>query len=311
MSGSSGSQKVTTNTKLPAWYETEAKDAIGQANAAADYIAHPYMGNNVAAMDPWTTQAINATGQNMGSTNAAYGQAGQTAANVAGYTPQNFLSGNISAYMNPYTQNVENAALDNMGRAYQQNLNAIGDQAIGAHAFGGSRHGVAEGVAAAENARQMGDLSAQLRSQGYSDAAGRWQQDQTNAYNAQGLNLQGAQAQGSLAGQGQNAYLQGLQAAMSGGQMNQQQQQAYLQQQADQYNAMRQVPLEQLNYMLSALGGTQVPTSSTTKTPTSGSWLGGAAGGALAGASAGAAFGPWGAGIGGILGGIGGGFAGA
>jgi hypothetical protein len=52
--------------------------------------------------------------------------------------------------------------------------------------------------------------------------------------------------------------------------------------------------------MLAALGGTQVPTTSTQKTPTSGNWLTGAAGGALAGAS----MGPWGMLGGGILGGI-------
>ena len=36
-------------------------------------------------------------------------QAGQTAANVAGYTPGSFLTGNIGAYMNPYLQQVEQA----------------------------------------------------------------------------------------------------------------------------------------------------------------------------------------------------------
>ena len=63
---------------------------------------------------------------------------------------------------------------------------------------------------------------------------------------------------------------------------------------------MANIPAQQLNLMLAALGGTQVPTTSTQKTPTSGNWLTGAAGGALAGAS----MGPWGMLGGGILGGI-------
>ena len=300
MGKSSGNQKTTTQTKLPKWYDSASQDAIKFANNAADNLASPYMGNTVAGLDPMTSRAIGLTGANVGSTNAAFAQAGQTAANVAGYVPQNFLQGDISRYMNPYIQNVENAAMDNMGRAYQQNVNSIGDQASNAHAFGGSRHGIAEGVAASENARQMGDLSAQLRSQGYTQASGMMQSDMDRAMEGQRLNLQGAQEQGNLAASGQQEYLRSLQAAIAGGQLNQQQAQALLQQQADQYNAMRQMPNEQLNLRLSALGGTQVPTSTSTRTPTSGNFLTGAAGGALAGMS----MGPWGALAGGILGGV-------
>jgi hypothetical protein len=279
MGKTQGSQTTTQKTELPAWYTTPAKKALNLADQAAQNIAQPYMGNTVAGLDPMQSQAISATGANIGSTNAAYGQAGQTAAGVANWKPDSFLQGDMSAYMNPYIQNVENAALDNMNRAYKQNVNTIGDQALGANAFGGSRHGIAEGVAAAENARQMGDLSAQLRSQGYNDAAGRWQQDQTNAYNAQGLNLQAAGQQGSLAAGQQAAYLQSLNSALAAGQINQSQAQSYLDQAQNQYNAMRQVPTDQLNLYLAALSGTQVPTSSTTKQPTTGNSFGQALGG--------------------------------
>lgn len=270
MGKSSGNQTVTQKTELPSWYTGPAKEAIKFSQEAAKNISSPYMGNTVAGLDPLQQQAISLTGQNIGSTNQAFQQAGQTAANVAGYRPDSFLSGNMSAYMNPYIQNVENAALDNMNRAYKQNLNAIGDQAFNANAFGGSRQALAEGIAAAENARQMGDLSAQLRSQGYNDAAARWQQDQTNAYNAQGLNLQGATTQGNLASGMQQAYLQSINSALAAGQINQDQAQKYLDQAQSQYDAMRNVPLEQLNIMLSALGGTQVPTTSKTSQPTTG-----------------------------------------
>jgi hypothetical protein len=300
MGKSQGNQTVTNKTTLPEWYTGPAKAMMDQAQAAAANIAKPYQGNTVAGLDPITGQAINRTAANMGSTNAAFAQAGQTAANVGGYTPQNFLSGNIGAYMNPYIQNVENAALGNMDRAYRQNINTIGDQALTAGAFGGSRQGVAEGVAASENARQMGDLSAQLRAQGYGQASGQMTADMDRALTGQRLNLEGAQMQGNLAGAGQSAYLQSLQQAMAAGQINQSQAQALLDQNASRYDAMANIPANQLNLMLAALSGTQVPTTSTTKTPTSGNWLTGAAGGALAGAS----MGPWGMLGGGILGGI-------
>jgi hypothetical protein len=300
MGKSQGDQTVTNKTELPSWYTGPAKAMMDQAQAAAANIARPYQGNTVAGLDPMTQQAVSYTGANMGSTNPAYAQAGQTAANVAGYTPGSFLTGNIGAYMNPYIQNVEQAALGNMDNAYRQNLNTIGDRAINANAFGGSRQGVAEGVAASENARQMGDLSAQLRAQGYGQAGTMMQSDMDRSMRGQELNLNAATTQGNLATGGQAAYLQGLQSAVAAGQINQEQAQQLLNQNVSRYDAMSNIPANQLNLMLAALGGTQVPTTSTQKTPTSGNWLTGAAGGALAGAS----MGPWGMLGGGILGGI-------
>jgi hypothetical protein len=300
-----GTQKVVNETKLPAWYEAASKGAINFANQAASNIAMPYMGNTVAGLDPMQQQAIGLTGQNIGSTNPAFAQAGQTAANVANYTPGNFLQGDVGAYMNPYLQNVEQAALGNMDRAYRQNLNTIADGAINAGAFGGSRQGVAEGVAASENARQMGDLSAQLRAQGYGQAAGMMQSDMDRQMAGQGMNLQAAGLQGNLAASGQQANLQGIQAALSAGQINQAQAQALLNQEQSQYDAMRNVPLEQLNIRMAPLGGMQVGSSATQTTPTSGgSPLTGALGGALTGASL---FGAGGAlaGTAGITGGMG------
>lgn len=273
MGKSSGNQTVTQKTQLPYWYSNAAQNAISFAGQAADNIAKPYLGNTVAPVDPLTGQAINLTGQNIGSTNQAFSQAQGGASGVMNYTPNTFLTGNIDAYMTPYIQNVENAALTNMDRAYRQNLNTIGDQAIGAHAFGGSRQGVAEGVAAAENARQMGDLSAQLRSAGFGQASSMMQSDMDRQLQGANLNLQGAGQLGNLAAAGQQEYLRGLQSAIAAGQLNQQQAQALLDQKASQYDAMRNVPLEQLNIMLSALGGTQVPSSSQTKTPTTGNSL--------------------------------------
>jgi hypothetical protein len=310
MGKNKGNQKQTTvsNTTMPSWYTSGASGAISFADNAATNLMNPYSGNTVADMDPLTQQAIGLTGQNVGSTNPAFAQAGQTAAGVAGYQPGNFLQGNVGAYMNPYLQNVEQAALGNLNQGFQQSLNTIADRAINAGAFGGSRQGVAEGVAAAETARQAGDLSAQLRSQGYGQAAGLMQSDMDRAMQGQQLNLQAAGMQGNLAAAGQEANLQGIQAALAAGQINQAQAQALLDQQRSQYDALRNMPLEQLNIKLAALGGVQVPTSTTqtSNTPTSGNSLVGAAGGALSGAATGSAFGPIGTGVGAVVGGLGG-----
>lgn len=316
MGKSQGDQQVTTNTKFPSWYTDVAKTAMDQARAASANLAQPYQGNTVAGLDPLQRQAIAATGANMGATNAGFGAAQGGATRAMNYNPMgvnagSFLQGNVGAYMNPYIQNVESQALGNMERAYRQNLNTIGDQAINARAFGGSRQGIAEGVAAAENARSMGDLSAQLRAQGYSQATDLMGQDMARSMQAQmanqnaglqgaQLNLSAANSLGDLTASGQTAYLQGLQQAMSAGGMNRDYEQALLNQDINRYDAMSNIPQNQLNILLAALGGTQVPTSTTQRTPTSGNFLTGAAGGALAGAP----FGPLGMLGGGLLGGI-------
>lgn len=308
MGKTSGEQTVTQKTQLPKWYDSAAQNAISSANTAANDLAMPYMGNTVAGLDPLQQRAIGLTGQNIGATNGAFNQAIGTTSEAQGYRPDSFLTGDVNAYMNPYIQNVEQAALNNMQQGFAGTLNQIGDRAINAGAFGGSRQGVAEGAAAAEAARQYGDFSAQLRAQGYQNAQGMMTNDMNRNLQGEQLNLQAAGMQGDLAQTGQAAYLQSLQSALAAGQINQQQAQALLAQSQSQYDAMRNYPLEQLNIRLAALGGTQVPTSSTTTTPTTGSTAGSVLGGALSGLSTGASlFGAGGAlaGAGGITGGMG------
>ena len=51
---------------------------------------------------------------------------------------------NIGQFMNPFTQNVTNRAMADIGTAQQMAQNQLGAQATQARAFGGSRHGVAD-----------------------------------------------------------------------------------------------------------------------------------------------------------------------
>jgi hypothetical protein len=392
MGKSQGTQKTTQTTELPKWYTDAAKSNIKFAGEAADNLSMPYMGNTVAGLDPIQQQAINAAGANIGSTNAGFQQAAGGAQAAMGYNPQqvgtgyqasmvdtnfnpqqisagqqgydyqpnqvkgsNFLEGDVGAYMSPYIQNVEQAAMKNMGQQLQQGINQIGDSALNAKAFGGSRQGVREGVAISDAARQMGDFSAGLRNQAFGQAQSMMQSDmdrrmqgdlanqqagmgnaqfganigmqniqnqlqagQSNqnawyqgaalnqqgqqanqqagyqgaALNQQGalanqqaglqganLNLQGSQQLGQLTSDQQGAYLQSLNSALAAGQINQQQHQALLDQQQTQYDAMRNVPLEQLNIRMAPLQGVQVPTSTTSKTPTTGNGFMSALGG--------------------------------
>ena len=115
---------------------------------------------------------------------------------TTGYTPtqvaaQTMPEGDIKAYMNPYIQEVEKGALRSARTQLQQGLNTIGDQALRSGAFGGSRQGISEGVATSEAAQKIGDLSAALRAQGYTQAQGFLSADQQRNLQAQMAN-QGA-----------------------------------------------------------------------------------------------------------------------
>lgn len=86
------------------------------------------------------------------------------------------LSGNqgaVDQLMNPYLNNVVDATRGDYDNLRARTSQGINDQATAARAFGGSRHGVAEGVALGEVGRAEGSTLAGLRYQGFNDAMGR------------------------------------------------------------------------------------------------------------------------------------------
>ena len=129
----------------------------------------------------------------------------------------------MSQYMNPYTQDVIDRTQADIARQQEMGLNQLGAQATAARAFGGSRHGVAEGVAMGEYGRAMGDIAAQQRAQGFQTALGAAQQDVGNQLQA---NLAAQQLRGQYAmanlDAGTRMALANQQAQMEAQRLNQQ-----------------------------------------------------------------------------------------
>jgi hypothetical protein len=98
------------------------------------------------------------------------------------------LTGNVNAYMNPYTSAVIDQSMSDIDRARQMQQQGINAQALSRGAFGGSRQAVAE----AENNRNFMDQQARtiagLRQQGFDTAAGLMQQDLNRAANISQFN---------------------------------------------------------------------------------------------------------------------------
>lgn len=235
-------QTVTQRTEIPAWLEGVTRENIARADAISNQPYQPYTGQLIAGFAPEQEAAFQYAAGGVGQTQPYFNAAmNQTAAGL-NYQPlsvapgqvdyqtvrgptvtaQNFLQGDIGGYMNPYISNVENAALSRLEGATQQAVNRLGDQALAARAFGGSRQGIAEGVALGEAARSAGELSANLRSQGFNQAAALMQADQARALQADSLSAQLAQ-QANLANQatGMQAGTFNAQQALQAQQLNQ------------------------------------------------------------------------------------------
>lgn len=76
----------------------------------------------------------------------------------------------LTPYLNPFTQNVIDTTQAQMDKALQTAINATGDRATAASAYGGDRHGIAEGVTNAEYVDQAAQMASQLYYQNHMQA---------------------------------------------------------------------------------------------------------------------------------------------
>lgn len=204
----------STSVSLPGWMSNDLQTLSSRAMGMVD---NPY--------PTWTGPSY------IGLTDAQQGAMGATA-DIAGYQPQQVTAGtlpqvDLSQYMNPYTQDVINAANADIDRATAQAQQQASGRAAQAGAFGGDRAAIEQAELAGQGIRTKANTSAQLYSQGYTQAQQAAQQDlarqlQASTTNA-GLGLQGAQlglgAAQQLFGQGEV----GRQAQTTGLQFEQQQ----------------------------------------------------------------------------------------
>lgn len=162
---------------------------------------------------------------------------------------------NVGAYANPYTGAVINRTQQDIARQQEMASNQLGAQATAASAYGGSRHGVAEGVMAGEYGRMSGDIAAQQNQANYAQALQAAMADRQARL--------GAASQ--LGGLGQQAFqtgqaIQGQQSQQ--GLLQQGIQQALIDAAKGQYAGYTSAPTTALQAPLAALGVT--PNQSTT-----------------------------------------------
>jgi hypothetical protein len=302
----------TSKVELPAWVNEASQANYGLAQQIAGRPLEQYTGQQVASPGAMTTQGYDQIQKSIGSTDPLYAKAtgmldqtgGQFAKATGAYDAAtgvqneaaNIYRGtagplDVQKYLNPYTQEVEQRAIGNAETALDKQLTA---QRLGANAaagFGGSRGEVGNAVLGAEGVRGIGDLSAQLRKQGFDTAWTTGLADRASQQAAgagllgvgQGLQGSGAGYLGTAAGM-QNAATgygntaAGMKAAqgqdiaslLQGGQQQQTQQQNELNAAMKQFYEKRDYPVEGLNMRLAALGMSPYgKTETTNKTATS------------------------------------------
>ncbi len=298
--------KSQTVTTMPDKDTLGWNNEVRQAARDATGVYQPYGGQEVAGFNPMMNAATQQVGQqqqqygnymNQGAVQQLYGnQYGQ-----AGQTGMQALAGDPNAskqMMNPFEQQVVDRVTGDYGRLNAQAQMGINDQATKSGAFGGSRHGVASGVASGEIARGLGDQIAGLRNQGFTDAMGR----------AQGLANLGLggyqQAQNAL---GYQSDLLGQQNRLTGQQYGMGNDRRMLgQQQLDvnrrNFDQQQNWDVRNFDIMRGASG---LPGGSTQSQPLYNNGAAGFLGGAATGAGIGSmAGGPLGAGIGALGGGV-------
>jgi hypothetical protein len=149
-----------------------------------------------------TTQADQG---NQYSGQAAQGYLGAQAAGQQGTNAM--TTGNYSQFMNPYQQSVINPMLQQFQQQNQGLMSGVDSNATAQGAFGGSRNGVAEGSALAQNQMNQNQQLGNLEYQGFGAATNQALQQANLGMGAsqslQNLGAQNAMLPGQILAQGQ------------------------------------------------------------------------------------------------------------
>ena len=187
-------QNSSTNTSqyIPAWLENASQAGVANAGRLLGQPTQAYTGQIAPDMNADQLSAGNMIRSSVGAYQPYFDEAANmtrasatAAPNVQAATFGQGLQGAIDNYMNPYVSNVIDSVRDMSQGNLERSLNQTRDQAISARAFGGSRHGVQEGIATAQNNRDTNNLIANLLSSGYDRATGLMGQDISNNLQSQ------------------------------------------------------------------------------------------------------------------------------
>lgn len=235
VSESSVDVPIGTESSLSSWAGDYVVDMLGQGKALGNQEYQAYEGPLTAGTSSIQDQAFTGISQ---LNNPLSG--GSVTNQMGTFTPDQ-----ATAFMNPYTDQVIDRTAADMRR--QSQIDALQDRTAmtQAGAFGGSRDALLRAERASNLSRNIGDMSAEQRSLGYTQAMDRAKAAQEMA-NQYGFDVLASQAK---AGQEQRGIMSEGIAADYG-----------------QFREERDYPYKQVQYMQSLLQDLPIAASSTTYT---------------------------------------------
>lgn len=189
------------------------------------------MGGTSAGVNPAVQQQTQQTlqqmwGQGQNLHNAAAQTAGQVGqqiqqGNAATAPGMNFLTGGdvLRPDSNPFLQQAIQAATTPIVQNFQERvMPGIASEAVSAGGFGGSRQGVAEGIASRGMSQAVGDVASSMSNQNYQAGLQAMLGGLNTQVGQQGQNLQATLGAGNLTNQAASQIMQSI---LGGGQLQQ------------------------------------------------------------------------------------------
>ena len=271
MSGGGKTQTSTSSVQIPpeVLARYNAVNARAENVASTPFQAYSYDPNAfVAPMTETQNAAIGQIGQASGMAQP-YFQTG-AAATLGGMGSANLGELDTNKYMSPYLQNVVQSTADILGQQNRQDMSGALGTAIQSGAGFGDRSGIAAANLNRQQMMGMGSTIGNLLNQGYTQAQGVAQQQQSADLAARQANLarllQGGQNIGQLGAGAQGAALAGSQALLGAGTQEQQTEQAGKSALYNQYQQERAYPFQVSQFLGNLAMGTGALSGSTTQT---------------------------------------------
>ena len=258
----------TVGSEIPKELAPYYKDILGKAQALyEDKTAEgyqPYTGPSLAEFTPEQQQAFTGISGLQGLTAPKFDEAAQLTRDAA--AP--ITTEQITEYMNPYQQAVVDIEKREAQKTYEsQVVPQLAQQAAQSQAFGGSRQGILEGMAADTQQRLLADIQAKGSAQAYQDAVQRLEAERSRT----------GQAAGQLATMAPNQFktrLGEIGALQTVGEEKQKLTQQALNEAYAQYLKEQQYPYETMGRYQSVVTGAPLSTTQYVPPPVAGPSIG-------------------------------------
>jgi|TARA_B100000085_G_C18561673_1_gene519813 hypothetical protein len=165
--GKGGSDKGTSSTSIDPESAARSRQLFNLGMGIFNTPFQAYTGQRIAGLTPEQILAKN-TAKGLFGDSFSYDPRSEL--NTMFQDTPSLATTDLSAYQNPYTEQVIDNTLSDLDRARKLQLQSDQDAAIGQGAFGGSRSAILESETNRNFADRAGDIASRLRSQGFDRA---------------------------------------------------------------------------------------------------------------------------------------------